>query len=98
MCTPQMPQQTFLATTSAYVCTLTEECINSAGKRAVIGDYACPRDIKLGSRIRIDGEVFTCNDRTNLKYNGRYDKFMGYMDDDTPAREYGLQVKEIEIL
>ena len=99
MCTPQMPQQTFLATTSAYVCTLDEECINSAGKRAVIGDLACPRGIKLGTKVIMNGDTYTCNDHTALKWNGRYDIFFGYGDEaKDSAITYGLEVREISVI
>ncbi len=86
------------APVTAYVCTLTEECIMSSGKKGYIGAIACPRSMPLKTRVRVDGEVLTCEDRTNLRYNGRFDRFMGYMDDDREALEHGIKVMRVEII
>jgi hypothetical protein len=34
---------------------------------------ACPRAMELGTRVRIDGKVYECLDRTALKFDGRFD-------------------------
>lgn len=34
---------------------------------------ACPRNIKLGTKVEIDGKTYFCLDRTALKFNGRFD-------------------------
>ena len=55
-----------------------ENCIMANGERAYIGAVACPRMLKLGSSVEIDGKVYVCADRTAKRYDGRYDVFMGY--------------------
>jgi 3D (Asp-Asp-Asp) domain-containing protein len=54
-------------------------CIMANGKQVAEGYIACPRNIKLGTKIQIEeiGE-YECGDRTNLKYNGRFDIFAGF--------------------
>lgn len=34
---------------------------------------ACPRHLPLGTVVEIDGKTYTCLDRTNAKYNDRFD-------------------------
>ena len=53
-------------------------CIMASGKRAYIGAIACPRDIKLGTKIKIANKWYICEDRTALSLDGRFDIFMGY--------------------
>lgn len=53
-------------------------CPMASGKKAYIGAAACPRHIKLGTKVIISGLPFTCEDRTAKRYDGRYDIFMGY--------------------
>lgn len=53
-------------------------CIMASGKRAYVGAVACPRDIPLGTKVTIDGSEYTCEDKTALRYNGRYDIFQGW--------------------
>jgi hypothetical protein len=43
---------------------------NICGRRDAV---ACPRRIKLGTVVEIRGETYVCEDRTALKYNGRFD-------------------------
>ena len=54
------------------------DCIMASGKKAYIGAIACPRDLDFGTKVVIKGKEYTCEDRTALRYNGRYDIFMGY--------------------
>lgn len=43
---------------------------NICGRTDVV---ACPRNLALGSKVEIDGKTYTCLDRTNSKFNGRFD-------------------------
>lgn len=43
------------------------------GKIAHVGAIACPRIIPLGTKVKILNIVFTCEDHTAQKYDGRYD-------------------------
>ncbi len=45
------------------------------GKYPQVGSVACPRNIHLGTRVRIENIVYSCDDRTNLRYNSRFDIF-----------------------
>jgi hypothetical protein len=70
------------------------------GKRPVAGQsVACPRNIKFGIQIEIMGKVWTCGDRTHLRYDGRFDLFLGYDEQAyQSALQFGKQTLEIIIL
>ena len=98
--TYETPQEIIMATTSAYsdIETCKGKCINAIGKESKISDVACPRNIKLGTRIEIDGITYFCNDRTNIRHDGIYDIFMGYGTSSYQnALQYGVQMKSIKI-
>lgn len=91
-----------LATISAY--TGVETCKNTAcimanGKRAHIGAAACPRRLKLGTIVTIEGlGDFVCSDRTAKRYDGRYDLFLGYEQTDYQrALQFGIQKRKVTI-
>jgi len=69
-----------------------ENCIMASGKRAYIGAVACPREINLGTKVEINKTIYICEDRTALKFNGRFDIFMGYNQEAyDKAIQFGLQ-------
>jgi 3D (Asp-Asp-Asp) domain-containing protein len=95
------------AVVTAYTCE-DERCINAAGNHPIVGkSIACPRRFRLGSRVFAlgawkwtsvlesfgEGGKRTCDDRTNIKYDGRYDLFL-------PSRQEALKwgKKELEII
>ena len=50
------------------------ECITASGRVATVSrSAACPRSITLGTRIRIAGKVYSCDDHTSKVWDGRYD-------------------------
>ena len=57
-------------------------CIMSNGHNAKVGYIACPRELPLGTKVLVMGNSYECGDRTALKYNGRFDIFMGYTQED----------------
>lgn len=69
-------------------------CIMASGVEVYEGAIACPRSLKLRSIVVIDGLVYTCHDRTNLRLNGRYDIFTYDYDS---AIQWGVQTKRITI-
>lgn len=74
------------------------ECVVASGKRAVVGMVACPRRYPFGTKVLIEGVEYSCEDRTALRFDGRFDIFMG--DDDKSyikALKYGKQQKQIVI-
>ena len=58
----ETPEEIIMATTTAYtdIETCKGKCINAIGKESQISDVACPRKIKLGTRIEIDGITYFC--------------------------------------
>lgn len=73
-------------------------CITASRKNAYIGSLACPRSIELGTKVCIDEVEYTCEDRTALKYNGRFDLWMGHGKQNWKrALKFGKQQKEVTI-
>ncbi len=92
----------WLAPVSAYSgiesCT-NPTCMMASGKVAYFGAAACPREIPLGTQVIIHYMTYTCEDRTALKYDGRFDIFLGYREfDHAQALKYGLRTYEVTIL
>ena len=56
-----------------------ENCLMANGQRAYVGAVACPRRIKMGSTVFLEGlGYFVCSDRYNANLSDRIDIFMGY--------------------
>lgn len=60
----------------------------ASGKTVYSGAVACPRDIKLGTKIEINNKIYTCEDRMNKRYKNNVDIFMWSKAD---ALEFGRQ-------
>lgn len=76
-----------------------ENCVMASGKRAYIGAVACPRDVRLGTWVLINNTPYTCEDRTSLSLNGRYDIFFGYgKPAHTAAIAFGKRNLAVQIL
>jgi hypothetical protein len=87
-----------ITTMYSSVETCSDVCIMANGRAPQEGDVACPRSIKLGTEIEIDGVPYTCSDRTARKYDGRFDLFAGYgMTGYNIAKKYGKQIKTVFI-
>lgn len=76
------------------------ECLTASGEDTKEGrTIACPRSIKLGTRIQINGEVYTCLDRTakwvEAKFGPTYDIFTESHD---AALKFGRKTLEVAIL
>lgn len=100
--TVKQPEKSYFATVTAYTAveTCKTSCTMASGKPAYIGAAACPRSIPLGTVIKIDGigEV-TCEDRTAVRVDGRFDVFFGYTQaDHTRAINWGRPTKKVTIL
>lgn len=67
-------------------------CIMASGRYVYIGAIACPPDIRLGIKVEILGEIFTCEDRTaswvQNKFGPTYDIFTW---DYNAAKKWGRQ-------
>lgn len=75
-----------IATVTGY--TAIESCSNTGcymanGEKAYVGAVACPRKLPFGTVVTIEGfGDLVCSDRTALRFDGRYDVFMGYTQED----------------
>ena len=92
------PELKVYATITAYnpteaQCDSTPD-IMASGARVYEGAIACPRELAFGTSVEIDGVIYTCEDRTAKKYNGRYDILMFSYEE---AIEWGRQEKEVLI-
>lgn len=75
-----------------------ENCIMANGVRAYVGAVACPRNIKLGTKVEIDGIMYECADRTAKFVDGRFDIFFGYGQESYDrAIQFGKKKSEIII-
>ena len=70
--------------------------IAANGKPTVEGlTVAGPRNLALGTRVRIDGRTYTVTDRTARRYDGRFDIFFR---SHSAARRFGIRTNQVEIL
>ena len=56
--------------------TVTAYCLKgimASGKRVYKGAIACPREIPLGTKVKIQNKIYTCEDRLSLRYDKRFD-------------------------
>jgi 3D (Asp-Asp-Asp) domain-containing protein len=75
-------------------------CLTASGEIAKVGiTAACPRSIKLGSRIEIGGKKYICQDRyakwLDKRQGDTYDIFVS---DVKTAIKFGKQKKEVKVL
>lgn len=76
---PQPPQVFEISAYSEFDSCHYEGCLMTNGLPAQIGYVACPRDVPLGTKIKIETlGTFECGDRTAKWVDGRYDVFLGY--------------------
>jgi 3D (Asp-Asp-Asp) domain-containing protein len=89
---------TITAYSSVESCT-TKLCIMASGRSAYIGAIACPREIELGTRVKIADTTYVCEDRTARRFNGRFDIFAGYGPKaHRRALVWGIAKLDVEIL
>lgn len=100
------PARTLISLTTATITAYSgieschyEGCPTASGKRAYIGGVACPTWIKLGTSVSIDGVLYTCEDRTATRFDGRYDIFMGFSEEShQKAISFGKKNLEVRVL
>ena len=74
-------------------------CLMADNKPATIGAIACPRKFLLGTTFLIGNQEYVCRDRLNIKYDDRFDIFMGYdWQDYLKAKQFGIQHLEVLLL
>lgn len=68
----------------------------ASGKRPTLNHtIAAPRSVPFGTKVLINGRIYTVEDRTALRYDGRWDIFMA---SHKAARRFGIQTNSIKIL
>ena len=63
--------QKIQATVTAY--NSPQSRVTASGMHTREGIVACPRQYPFGTRFKIDGKVYECQDRTSIKYGDRFD-------------------------
>ena len=67
--------------------------ITASGETVRKGIIACPRYIPFGTKVLIDGKVYTCGDRMHPDYVHRFDI---WFPDRESAIEFGKQILEVK--
>jgi len=90
----------FVANCSAYTAS-PDECggnatgITASGRKAVEGRTIAMDDVPLGTKVKINGKVYTVDDRFGGGYSHRIDI---YFDNKKDAENFGRQYLEVEIV
>lgn len=73
------------------------KCLMASGKPVYDGAVACPYDVAFGTKVKIQGRVYTCEDRTarwvQAKWPNTYDIFTFNYNE---AVQYGRQKHYVE--
>lgn len=91
-----MTNSIVLAIVTAYTSTHTAICANGHHPSCNY-TIAAPRNIPLGTHIRVEGFTndFVVEDRTNIRFNGRFDIYMSSKKD---CIKWGKQKRKITII
>jgi len=68
----------------------------ASGARTEHGVIACPRKYDFGTQVKIKGEIYTCEDRMNIRYDGEH--FDIWMEHKTDAYNWGRRLIEVKII
>jgi len=70
--------------------------IVASGKKAELGMIACPGKYAFGTKVEIEGDVYTCEDRMNIRYrhSEHYDILVESKDE---AYQWGRRTLEIKV-
>ena len=85
----------------AYITEYTDKGITANGTISRVGGVACQRDIRLGTKIEIEGRLFTCIDRYALWLDKtrHYPTVDIYTEDSTvEARNFGIKKETVKII
>ncbi len=77
------------------------KCLTAAGRDTKAGvTVACPRNLKLGTKVMIDGFVYTCEDRysTYLDAKRGLPTFDIFTEDHAAALKWGIKERTVTIL
>ena len=68
--------------------------ITASQKRVRVGFIACPRKLKFGTIVEIEGKEYVCEDRMHGRFDNRYDI---WFPSTVEAREWGIKTLEVKI-
>lgn len=68
--------------------------ITASGSRVRKGIVACPRRLEFGTKVEIQGKMYTCEDRMAIKYDGNFDIWMPTR---SQALQFGRQILQVKI-
>ena len=88
-----MPTNLITAIVTAY-CATGHPCADGRYPEEGV-TIAAPRCIPLGTRVEVGGHIFTVEDRTNKRFDGRWDVFMV---DRKRCLQWGKQTLKVKIL
>ena len=87
-----------VATVTAYSSTRGQTdrhpTITASGRHVRNGFVACPRRYPFGTKVRIDGKIYRCEDRLNSKFDDRFDI---WKPSSSAARSFGKRELEVEV-
>ena len=86
--------ESFADAPSYFITAYCDKGIMASGKEVYSGAIACPREMKLGQKVIIQDREYTCEDRTHIRYNGRFDIWMESCDD---AILWGIKSLKVQI-
>ena len=69
--------------------------IMASGKRVYDGAIACPRKYLFGTRVKINGKEYVCEDRMHIRFDDRFDIWFVHR---TDAKHFGIRELPVEIL
>lgn len=97
----ELPHELRLAEVSAYTSSVDETDstpnINAMGTRPGPGSIACPSRYKFGTKVIINGDEFSCDDRMNPRYD-RGDYFDIWMQTKSQAMQWGRRIVEVKVI
>lgn len=72
--------------------------LTASQKQVQDGFIACPRKYEFGQRVEIQGKIYTCEDRKNIRYESYPEEYFDIWFSSTEmALNWGIQEKEIII-
>lgn len=87
------------ATVTAYTSsedeTDSDPTVNASGGTPQAGSIACPPYLPFGTQVRIEGQIYTCDDRMHSRFAERFDI---WVETKEVAFEWGNRTVAVEIL
>lgn len=94
---PTLQQGEFTAYTASTNETDSTPNINASGTTPKDGSIACPVKYAFGVRIKVEGKIYTCDDRMNKRYQNK-NNFDLFIPEKSKALKYGRKMLTFEVL